>query len=860
MKSHEFPSDIGTVRPKLLGLAVAAALGNAQPLHAATITVDTTTDSPNIITASACTLRFAVMAANQNTAVGRCDAGDPSGVDEIVFQPDLGRGTVTLEQGQITIASSLTIDGQTDFGPITISANRASRIFRIDDGDDDAVSTVTLRNLTLRDGLVRGNARGGAVSIDHETVTIESSALVGNSALAGSSHGGGIDNGGGNLSLIASTVSGNSAESFGGGIWSDAGLLLLNDTVIEDNVASFAGGVVHFLGNGPGEVLIENSMLVGNTATEGDGGALWTNSTISITDSTLDGNNAAARGGAVFASTSPTDTSKILSNVVVSNNTANEGGGVWTDAFTTVINDSTFSSNIASRGGAIATGTSFGPLALISSSLSGNSAANGAALDSQFERVSITNSVLSGNIGNNTVRFRGDVSARLELLRTTISANSGTSIIADRDVSVANSTIANNTGSPWIVFNLNAETSIENSTIWGNTEGGLAMRRGEIVNSTIINNRTGIDIGATLALTNSVIAQSVIEDCNDGAVTLTANTNNHIEDGSCAAGGFDFQSGDPMLGPLQDNGGLTFTHAPLPGSPLVDAANNVDCPDTDQTGMPRSIDGNADGDADCDIGSIEFVDLFPPIATLTEAPDVTDEGDASFDVIINYLDADGAVDIASPDVADIQILPGPLSVERVRITGNPQQLSVIYTVTPPGGEWDAVDNGDYTITINADEVFDTATTGVNAVPAGLLGGFTVAIAEIDVTGNGVSITDGDNTPSQIDATDFGTVLAGSSRDAIFAIINSGVGTVDLTDPIEALGADFSVDQPALTSLTAGESTTFTVTFAPTSVGVVTGLVTIPNTDGNENPYTFAISGVGTDQPPPEQIFADGFEG
>ncbi len=56
---------------------------------------------------------------------------------------------------------------------------------------------------------------------------------------------------------------------------------------------------------------------------------------------------------------------------------------------------------------------------------------------------------------------------------------------------------------------------------------------------------------------------------------------------------------------------------------------------------------------------------------------------------------------------------------------------VTYTLTPPGGVWDAADNGTYTIDLNANEVFDTATTGANAAAAATLGTFEVAIGVID---------------------------------------------------------------------------------------------------------------------------------
>ena len=39
------------------------------------------------------------------------------------------------------------------------------------------------------------------------------------------------------------------------------------------------------------------------------------------------------------------------------------------------------------------------------------------------------------------------------------------------------------------------------------------------------------------------------------------------------------------LGPLQDNGGPTFTHALLCGSPALDAGDNTDAPATDQRGF-----------------------------------------------------------------------------------------------------------------------------------------------------------------------------------------------------------------------------------------------------------------------------------
>jgi hypothetical protein len=63
---------------------------------------------------------------------------------------------------------------------------------------------------------------------------------------------------------------------------------------------------------------------------------------------------------------------------------------------------------------------------------------------------------------------------------------------------------------------------------------------------------------------------------------------------------------NPMLGSLADNGGPTMTHALLPGSPAIDAADPAMCPSADQRGAPR-VDGDGDSVAACDIGAFEYL-------------------------------------------------------------------------------------------------------------------------------------------------------------------------------------------------------------------------------------------------------------
>src|SRR5215831_10942754 len=89
-----------------LSCAIALALG-ADHLHAATITVTTGGDAG---TASSCTLRQAIEAANNDSAgTSSCTAG--SGTDTIQFAGNLANSTITLGGTQLSVSQPLTISG-----------------------------------------------------------------------------------------------------------------------------------------------------------------------------------------------------------------------------------------------------------------------------------------------------------------------------------------------------------------------------------------------------------------------------------------------------------------------------------------------------------------------------------------------------------------------------------------------------------------------------------------------------------------------------------------------------------------------------------------------------------------------------
>ncbi len=120
------------------------------------------------------------------------------------------------------------------------------------------------------------------------------------------------------------------------------------------------------------------------------------------------------------------------------------------------------------------------------------------------------------------------------------------------------------------------------------------------------------------------------------------------------------------------------------------------------------------------------------------------------------------------------------------------------------------------------------------------------VPEIAVKGNNVEIADGDLTPSTSDSTQFGAVLSNSGTNQnTFWILDSGNSVLNITGAITSSNGAFIIGQPASTAINPGDSVSFTITFTPTSLGVINGLITIPNDDADENPYTFLVTGEGS---------------
>ena len=119
--------------------------------------------------------------------------------------------------------------------------------------------------------------------------------------------------------------------------------------------------------------------------------------------------------------------------------------------------------------------------------------------------------------------------------------------------------------------------------------------------------------------------------------------------------------------------------------------------------------------------------------------------------------------------------------------------------------------------------------------------------EIVVSGNGMNITDGDITPSLTDHTDFGAAdVTGDMVTRTYTIANTGTANLTLgTVTVGGANAgDFTVTAQPISPVVASGSTTFQVTFDPSTTGLRIATFSFANNDSDENPFNIVMSGYG----------------
>ena len=515
-------------------------------------TAPATIEVTNLADAGGGSLRQAILDAN--------DESTHPGPDTIVFPT--GGGTVRLSTiagtqfgpNALEVTSAITILGN----GVTITrvplTERGSvqfyRLFFVTEAGN-----LTIRDTTLTNGLARGGNGGehngksggggggglgaGGAIYNRGTLSIERSTFTGNTA-----RGGNGGRGGQNVGTSTGATGGGGMGGNGGG-------------TPTNGVTGHAGGG-GFFGNG----------AAGAGDIGGGGGGSINNATGQTGGSVNGGRGGNSGGGAGSAGGLGGGGGGAGGGFFTANNGGDGGigggggggflnggkggfGGGGGGAFASI--DLGGKGGFGGGGGGRAGGAGFGggnggssSSSLVSSG-GGGGAGMGGAIFNDGGTLTISNSTISGN--------------------TTIGGTGGTGTTAAEKGTAGS-------GFGGGIFNLKGTVSVRNSTIADNT----ANRAVGIMSSGAVN--VGLETGfATVFLNNSILSHplgtSPLDDFHETAGSTSSGTGNLIREFFDSFGGTVASTDDPLLGPLANNGGLTFTRMPQTGSPAIDAGDNA---------------------------------------------------------------------------------------------------------------------------------------------------------------------------------------------------------------------------------------------------------------------------------------------
>lgn len=511
---------------------------------------------------------------------------------------------IILTSGELVVTKDLTIRGPGANGP-TIDGGGKSRVFRVIAG-----VTATI------DGLVITNGR-------------------------------------------ASTAPTDFPANLGGGIYSDHANLTVSNCVLRANSAPFGGAILSDGETSSANLTIIKCLFSNNSATQG--GAIYNDgeqsgsANLQITNCTFTGNSAGLVGGAILNDGENGSAVLSITTSTITSSIAGCDTGDFLKGGSAIYNDGGFS------GTAIATVTK--------STITGN----GASACGDFSRygggiisvgyfgraaLSVTDSTLSRNraeYGGGIFNWAYGGKAELSVINSTLgpanqSDNAGGAVYHD-------------------YFGFESTPQITNSTISGNSSPGgagiYATGNSTLsLNNDTISDNTGIGVlnHGRLNVANCIFRAAVSGQSLQG-VPITSGGFNLSSD---AAGGLlnglgDILNRDPLLGPLQNNGGPTMTQALLPNSPAINSGSPNFTPYAlvpplfaDQRGKPRVANGRID------IGAYESSfgqNINPPKVKVT---DIGLEAGGSYSDVGFVFGGAGSNDI---------ILPAPFELFKSRDGG-----------------------------------------------------------------------------------------------------------------------------------------------------------------------------------------------
>jgi hypothetical protein len=370
----------------------------------------------------------------------------------------------------------------------------------------------------------------------------------------------------------------------GGGVYNIATLTLKN-CIVSNNITGIGGYYVDE---------IDYPYYIPNPFPGGKGGGIYNSGTLLLEESAINKNATSCGGGS-----------------------GGDGGGIYNESGgETNISKCSLNNNTTGNGG-----PGFDVFA-------GSNGGNGAGLYNNG-KIKLNHCTIKNNTTGNGGYSPNDNGGK---------GGNGSGIFNSGLMTIINSTVTNN------------KTGKGGNAEWygagrGGDGGGIYNRgTSTVTNCTICNNSTGKgasyvfepDIGGsgggiynenTVNIKNTIIADNQVAfggegaDCagslNSYGYNLIENTNNTTINGTLTG---NITGQDPMLAPLANNGGPTYTHGLLPGSPAIDAGRNFGY-NYDQRGYTRPIDvpgipNIVDG---IDIGAYEYNAYPAPLISLNRS-------------------------------------------------------------------------------------------------------------------------------------------------------------------------------------------------------------------------------------------------
>ncbi len=321
--------------------------------------------------------------------------------------------------------------------------------------------------------------------------------------------------------------------------------------------SEFEGATIYNLGT----LRLRSSTIMSGTATSGHGGAVKSLGTIIVVNSLFRDNASLLGYGGAIDSVQKTSLVSITNSMFINNTSKIGGGAIASNGFvqidqSTFMSNSTESQNASSGGGAI---ENTGSMTITASTFNANQAGKGGAVYNEGGTALIINSTFSSNTVNVAPYTGGAIHNQL----------STDGLNTPGAVTLIASTVAGNAAASGTGGNLNNNS------------------------------------GNTLRVKLSIVTAGNPNNC---AGTIVSQGNNLESANTCSfASADDLVNANPLLGPLADNNGPTWTHALLAGSAAVD---HVISGCTDQQGSPLAVDQRGvtrPQGLHCDVGAFEVI-------------------------------------------------------------------------------------------------------------------------------------------------------------------------------------------------------------------------------------------------------------